>query len=504
MEKRSLQKNNGARLSVVVPTYNCKDYLDECLLSILRQLPEGCELIVADDGSEDGTAALLAEYEQSWEPLRVIYGKHAGASAARNAGLSAARGDYVTFIDCDDCMQPGFLSQGLPLLTKETDLAIFGIERILLTGTSELWTVRDRVYPDASAFADEYIRTRQLMVYSNCNKFYRRSVIEALGLCFDEGVEFGEDRLFNYRYLTGCGQIVTSSLIMLRYIQRSEESMSTKHFPHYFTRAMELHRAKADVFLTLSQGTSEEERLDFVASDLVGETGRAIDRFGAHPEEKGENLPLINRMVFGDVPDETEQADALIVLGSHNCEYKVQRALEVGKRNAGTIYIVSGGNPFSGGGTEAEFMASFLRSDGIDPQRIIVENQAEDTKQNLLFSAQILRRLRAEGQPIRRVGIVAAGFHIPRARLLAQHMSEYEKEELVWIPAYSSLMQPDNWFEDPKVRAIVFEELRKTEKLRLKSDYESGRNEYHFYSQFDEKAEMDCSTGDGCVKYSRD
>ena len=158
----------GIRLSVIIPTYNCRDYLGECIQSVLRQLPPDCELILSDDGSDDGTAELLPQYEGAGN-VRAVYHTHRGASAARNAGLDVAAGEFVTFIDCDDCMREGFLCESLPMLDDRTDLYIFGIERIPLSGDRELWTVRDSVYPDVSAFADEYVRTRQLMIYSNCN-----------------------------------------------------------------------------------------------------------------------------------------------------------------------------------------------------------------------------------------------------------------------------------------------------------------------------------------------
>ena len=191
---------DGIRLSVIIPTYNCREYLSECLQSVLRQLPPDCELLIAADGSDDGTADLLASYADKQNHVHTVCLEHNGASAARNAGLHSARGEYVTFVDCDDCMRDGFLRDSLPLLDGRTDLYIFGIERVLLSGIREFWTMQDRIYPEVSAFADEYIRIRQLLMYSNCNKFYRRSVIERLQLRFDENTDFGEDRLFNYRF----------------------------------------------------------------------------------------------------------------------------------------------------------------------------------------------------------------------------------------------------------------------------------------------------------------
>lgn len=460
---------DSVRLSVIVPAYNCRDYLDECLQSILGQLPPDCELIIADDGSDDGTAELLAAYEHKQSNIHVVYRAHKGASAARNAGLDAAAGEYVTFIDCDDCMRDGFLQESLPLLDMGTDLYVFGIERVPLSGVRELWTVRDQLYPDASAFADEYVRIRQLMVYSNCNKFYRRSVIEQCRLRFDETIDFGEDRLFNFRYLSYCrGRIMTSSLIMLHYIQRSTQSLSSKHIPGYFSRVLRLHEAKMNCFLTLSTGTTEAEKRDFIAYDISREMEKTLDRFALHPEEKAENLPAINRLVFGESEEGDDTPEVLIVLGSNRCEYKIRRAWEIGRRHPGIQYIVSGGNISAYGDmTEAEYMASWLMEHGVSASNICLENRANFTKQNLEFSALILHTLRKEtGTPLSRIGILTGGFHIPRTKLLAARIPAMAGEELRWLAAYGPHTYPDTWCDDPTGRDIILRELRKTVMLR--------------------------------------
>ena len=280
-------------LTVIVPAYNCVDYLDECLGSVLCQLTADCELVVVDDGSTDGTANALPPYEAR-DNVKVLYREHGGASAARNAGLAAASGTYVAFVDCDDLVKPGFIAASRELMEQDFDLCIFGIERVPLQGESGLWTVEDASYPNASAFADAYIRIRSLMVYSNCNKFYRKSVIDKLDLRFDEGIDFGEDRLFNYAFIRECGRIRTSSLIMLTYMQRSLNSLSSRHVERYFERVMKLHEAKMECFLGLSQEATAEEKADFRASDLAHEVQVTIDRFAAHPEERAENMPLID------------------------------------------------------------------------------------------------------------------------------------------------------------------------------------------------------------------
>ncbi len=450
-------------LSIIIPTYNCEAFLQEGIESVLQQLPEDCELIIVDDGSTDGTVSKLQAYEGTRSNLEVFYGEHRGASAARNIGLDLAAGRFVAFMDCDDCIRDDILEKSRPLLEEDADLYIFGIERIPLQGNNEYWTVRDHHYESASDFADEYIRTRQLLVYSNCNKFYRRSILEEHKLRFHEGIVFGEDRLFNYEYISLCSSIITSSLIALRYIQRSSQSMSSRYIPDYFGQIMMLHDEKMKCFLNLSKGTEHEERLDFVAYDLSMEIERTISRFEEHPEEKAENLPKINEIAFGKVSGHDAPIDTLVILGSTNCEYKAAQALPLFNRNPGLRVIVSGGNMHLNGiQTEAEFMSEYLQRQGVPQSQIYLENRAKYTKQNLELSAGIVHEIGAE-----RIGVMTGGFHIPRTKILAKKTRAFGDKEVYWLPAYGPTTHAENWFENPLGRQLVLQEIRKTVKLVL-------------------------------------
>lgn len=89
-------------LSVIVPVYNAAATLEKCAASVLDQAPEAAELILVDDGSADDSPALCDRLAAEDCRVRVIHQKNGGASAARNAGLAAARGRYVQFVDADD------------------------------------------------------------------------------------------------------------------------------------------------------------------------------------------------------------------------------------------------------------------------------------------------------------------------------------------------------------------------------------------------------------------
>ena len=90
------------KISIIVPVYNGEKYFAECIQSILDQSFTDIEVIVINDGSTDGSLPLIKGSAQNDSRVVVINQKNKGVSAARNAGLSKARGDYIMFVDADD------------------------------------------------------------------------------------------------------------------------------------------------------------------------------------------------------------------------------------------------------------------------------------------------------------------------------------------------------------------------------------------------------------------
>lgn len=103
-----MEEMQGEKLvSVIVAAYNIEDYLPRCLDSLLTQTYSSLEIILVDDGSTDGTAAICDRYEAEHKSVRVIHRKNGGLSAARNSGLDIARGDFIGYVDGDDWVEPG-------------------------------------------------------------------------------------------------------------------------------------------------------------------------------------------------------------------------------------------------------------------------------------------------------------------------------------------------------------------------------------------------------------
>ena len=91
-------------ISVIVPVYNTKDYLDRCVQSIINQTYHNIEIILVDDGSTDDSGKKCDSWASKDNRIHVIHQKNAGVSAARNAGIEFAHGEYIGFVDSDDVL----------------------------------------------------------------------------------------------------------------------------------------------------------------------------------------------------------------------------------------------------------------------------------------------------------------------------------------------------------------------------------------------------------------
>ena len=104
-------------ISLVIPIYNTKAYLKDCLDSVLAQTLPDLQIILVDDGSTDGSAAIAREYVRQDTRVEYYHQQHAGQSAARNLGLTYAKGEYIAFVDADDYIDPDWCQKHLDAIS---------------------------------------------------------------------------------------------------------------------------------------------------------------------------------------------------------------------------------------------------------------------------------------------------------------------------------------------------------------------------------------------------
>ena len=124
--------------SVIVPIYNTRPYLEACVQSILdQQFDRPFEVLLIDDGSTDGCAAVCDAFAAKDERVRVVHQENQGLSAARNTGIDAARGKYIAFVDSDDIVLPAYLQRMFDACEQnDAYMAICAVEDVNEDGTS--------------------------------------------------------------------------------------------------------------------------------------------------------------------------------------------------------------------------------------------------------------------------------------------------------------------------------------------------------------------------------
>lgn len=183
-------------LSFIVPVYNTEEYLAECLDSLLRQdIPESeYEIICINDGSTDGSGAILQQYQEKHRNLRIIEQPNRGVAAARNAGLETAQGEYIWFVDSDDFIaQDALRAMREEALAEKVDILNFGAYTFQNTLSDAEKTAYCKQKLSPNSFANHVYATRSL---------FRRDFLQTNAIMFDARLAYSEDSLFHCRCLS--------------------------------------------------------------------------------------------------------------------------------------------------------------------------------------------------------------------------------------------------------------------------------------------------------------
>lgn len=221
-------------VSIIVPIYNVEPYLRECIESVLAQTYQDYELILVDDGSPDGSGAICDEYSGKDQRIRVIHKVNGGLSDARNAGLDAATGKYVYFLDGDDTIEPNLLETAVRHMRDDTDLVVFHYHHLYADGKKE--DCRDHLLGtfllDSVQKRKDFLITRFLpfkLGWEAWSRMYLREKIEKYALRFaDNRKIFAEDLYFCLCYCTHAQKVVSIDDCLYNYRQRDDSIMGVQ------------------------------------------------------------------------------------------------------------------------------------------------------------------------------------------------------------------------------------------------------------------------------------
>ena len=193
------------KISIIVPVYNTEAYLPRCIDSILAQTFTDFELILVDDGSPDNCGAICDRYAEKDSRIHVIHKENGGVSSARNFGIDFAHGDFVVFIDSDDCVDPTYLEQ----LLQEGDYD-FVSAGFLMQLPDASWLEMRFCNDDTNRASIETKPSVYMGKYyfgAPWAKLFRRDILEKYGIRFPLNIQNAEDTYFIFRYLPHCKKI---------------------------------------------------------------------------------------------------------------------------------------------------------------------------------------------------------------------------------------------------------------------------------------------------------
>lgn len=194
----------NSKVSIIIPIYNTSDFLESCLNSVAKQSYKNLEVILIDDGSTDASGQIADNFAKKDSRFKVIHQKNQGQSAARNAGLKIASGDYISFVDSDDIIDKNFIAKLLkPFENSKVVLSICGFSRHFLnTNQTEnlyLSPMAKKSSKESNAAYILKLMTIDGRLYSSVNKLYLAKYAKKCH--FDENLNFAEDTKFVLDYL---------------------------------------------------------------------------------------------------------------------------------------------------------------------------------------------------------------------------------------------------------------------------------------------------------------
>ena len=284
-------------ISVIIPVYNVADYLPECIDSVLGQTYPELEVILVDDGSTDGCGEICDRYAAADSRVRVVHQTNSGAAAAKNTALRMAAGEYLSFVDSDDYLEPDAYSYMLELMEKErADVVQCAFRDVYLNRKEDQILHPGRTVLDNKAYLLRFPKDWTCALL--WNKLYKRRLYD--GVFFEEGHKI-DDEYFTYRGFLKEGRILLDDRVVYNYRRRSSSVMCSPEAGEQrvldcLDAIVKRRAAVAEVYPELKK-QFDENYLDAIwyLSENPGSTEHTIAVLKSHLRnyfrEKGNSIP---------------------------------------------------------------------------------------------------------------------------------------------------------------------------------------------------------------------
>ncbi|KJU73400.1 glycosyl transferase family 2 [Pediococcus damnosus LMG 28219] len=216
-------------ITVIIPVYNVKPYLSKCLESVGKQSYKNLEIILVDDGSDDGSFSICKEFSKRDSRIKLYHTKNLGLSHARNVGLDHANGKYIVFVDSDDYIHENMISTMMDK-AEDADLVICNYKKVLND-------TKKKIPQDAKCLKDDswnykqfwehyYLKNLNVFCCVAWNKLYKRKLFKNIRYPINE---IHEDEYIINDIVSRCNKIKIINDVLYYYVQRGNSIMHNSY-----------------------------------------------------------------------------------------------------------------------------------------------------------------------------------------------------------------------------------------------------------------------------------
>ena len=254
------------KISVIVPVFNIESYIKRCVDSILSQTYPNIEIIIVDDGSTDNSGRIIDDIASTNSSIRVLHKKNGGVTSARLEGVKIASGDWITFVDGDDYIEPDMYEVLMKkAIDYQADISHCGYQM---------------VFPSR---VDYYYNTHNIIIQNNqkglidllsgsfiepglCNKLFKTKIVTTIANCnvMDSSIKINEDLLLNYYFFKESKKSVYFDFCPYHYIVRTGSAANSEVSRHFLYDPIEVQKT------ILKDVSNNKELTNIVFGRLAG------------------------------------------------------------------------------------------------------------------------------------------------------------------------------------------------------------------------------------------
>lgn len=312
LSKKELYKTNMNLVSIIIPVYNKAAFIRESIESALGQSYQNIEVVLVNDGSTDGSMAILEEFKASYpDKIVLIDQKNGGVSKATNTGIAASKGDLIQFLDADDLMAPDKIQHQVDFLNSKPSGALASCEWVSFSGNVESFNRFDlKIYRDYDFGIDMLIDLYERSEMMQPGVFLTpKSVIVEAGP-WDESLTINQDGEFFCRVLLQCKGVFFEPKGKVYYRKPGESNVSQQKSHKAASSLLESYRCYEREILKVEDSKRVREaiaknylRFSYVIypnyPDLLEASFREFDRMGVDRSVRigGPKFQLITKLL---------------------------------------------------------------------------------------------------------------------------------------------------------------------------------------------------------------